>query len=46
MPSAPLCDSKPRCPVGGKIGENDALSRTAGSAFSRPMQLGPTIRMP
>ena len=35
-----------RCPCRGNIGENDALSLTAGSVFSSPMQLGPTIRMP
>ena len=32
--------------AGGKTGENDALSRTLGSVFSRPMQFGPTIRIP
>ena len=46
MPSAPLCDSRPMLPAGGKTGENDAFRRTAGVVFSSPMQLGPTIRMP
>ncbi len=45
-PSAPLCDDRPTCPLGGKIGENDAFSRTAGVALSNPMQFGPTMRMP
>ena len=31
---------------GGTIGENDALRLMSGFAFSTPMQLGPTIRMP
>ena len=30
----------PTRPGGGNTGENDAFSRTAGSAFSRPMQFG------
>ena len=30
MPSAPLCDSRPRRPAGGNTGENDAFRRTAG----------------
>ena len=46
MPSAPLCDDSAIVAGGGKTGENDAFSRTAGSVFSRPMQLGPIIRMP
>ena len=30
-------------PGGGMIGENEALRRTSGEAFRRPMQFGPTI---
>src|SRR5205807_2516742 len=46
IPSAPLCDEKATRPAGGTIGENDAFKLNAGLAFSRPMQLGPTIRRP
>ena len=43
---AALRRQRRRARLGGKIGENDALSRTAALALSRPMQLGPTMRMP
>ena len=46
MPSAPLCDNSDTVPLGGMIGENDALRRTSAVALSSPMQLGPTMRMP
>ena len=45
-PSAPLWDEKPTLPGGGMTGENEALRLTSGEALSRPMQLGPTIRIP
>jgi hypothetical protein len=44
-PSAPLCDSSETVPAGGNTGENEAFSRGA-PAFSSPMQLGPTMRIP
>ncbi len=46
MPSAPLCDDSATWPAGGNTGENDAFNRTPGVMFSRPMQLGPTMRIP
>ncbi len=45
-PSAPLCEDMATRPCGGKTGANVAASRTAGSAFRSPMQLGPTSRIP
>ena len=33
-------------PWGGQVGANVASSATAGSALSRPRQLGPTMRIP
>ncbi len=45
-PSAPLWLENAMGPAGGKTGENDALSRIAGSVLTRPMQFGPIIRTP
>ncbi len=46
MPRAPLCEEKATRPLGGNTGAKDAFRRTAASVLSRPMQLGPTMRMP
>ena len=40
MPSAPLCDESATWPAGGKIGENDAFSRTSGFVFSSAHAVG------
>ncbi len=45
-PRAPLCEDRPTRPSGGWTGENVALRRTRGSVLMRPMQLGPTMRIP
>jgi hypothetical protein len=45
-PNAPLWDSIATLPLGGRVGDTEALSRTAGSVFKRPMELGPTTRIP
>src|SRR5512144_1216350 len=45
MPRAPDCDTNAAAPNGGIEGAKVALSDTAGSAFSTPMQFGPTMRM-
>ena len=46
MPRAPDWQKKPTRPRPGACGAIVALSRTAGSAFTTPRQLGPTTRMP
>ncbi len=46
MPRAPDCDDMATLPGGGNRGPNCPFRLTAGSVFSTPMQLGPTIRMP
>jgi hypothetical protein len=45
-PRAPDCDAKATEPSGGGRLAKDALSETAGSVWIRPMQFGPTIRIP
>ena len=45
-PSAPLWDRKPMRPGTGRAAAKEALRRTSGSVLIRPMQLGPTMRMP
>lgn len=47
-PRAPLWDARATRPGpgGGRIGDKEALSRTAGSVLSSPRQFGPISRIP
>ncbi len=44
-PRAPDCEENATLPATGSLAEKEACSRTAGSMFMIPMQLGPTIRI-
>src|SRR5450631_125060 len=45
-PRAPDWLNRPRPPTSGRCAARDALRRTCGLVLSRPIELGPTIRMP
>ena len=45
-PNAPLWDTKPTVPAGTSARAKVAVSDTAGSLLTTPMQLGPTSRIP